>query len=110
MNRVRFCDSCERHVYNLVEMSNSEIRALLLETEGRVCGRIFRRFDGTIMTRDCPVGLRALRKRVAGMASAVFARFSAVFQYRLRRVRSNSQAASKSQMQKLSETNLIRIS
>jgi Carboxypeptidase regulatory-like domain len=78
-DRVRLCDSCERHVYNLVEMSNSEIKALLLETEGRVCGRIFRRFDGTIMTRDCPVGLRALRKRVAGMASAGFATILSCF-------------------------------
>jgi hypothetical protein len=60
-------------------MTSNEIRSLLIAKEGHVCGRMYQRTDGTILTRDCPVGLRALRKRVAGFASAVFATLISAF-------------------------------
>jgi len=72
-DRVRFCDSCSRHVYNFSDLTSSEIKTLIVETEGGICGRLHRRVDGTILTRDCPVGLRATRLRVARLAGAVFA-------------------------------------
>jgi carboxypeptidase family protein len=72
-DHVRFCDSCSLHVYNFSEMTSDEIKSLILRTEGRICGRLLRRTDGTIMTRDCPVGLRALRQRVSRRAAATFA-------------------------------------
>jgi len=71
--RSRFCSACSLHVYNLSEMTGSEIRELIVRTEGRLCGRLYRRADGTLITRDCPVGLKAFRKRVSLVASAVFA-------------------------------------
>jgi len=77
--RTRFCDLCKLHVYNFVEMTSNEIRSLLIAKEGRVCGTIYQRSDGTILTRDCPVGLRALHKRVAGFATAVFATLISAF-------------------------------
>lgn len=58
--RVRHCTLCSLNVYNFAEMTRDEIRALLLRTEGRVCGRLYRRADGTLLTSDCPTGLRAL--------------------------------------------------
>src|SRR6185369_11666555 len=72
-NRVRFCDHCQLNVYNIVEMSRSEAEKLIASTEGRLCARLFRRADGTVLTKDCPVGLRALRRRVAKRTAAVFA-------------------------------------
>jgi hypothetical protein len=72
-DRVRFCDSCQFNVYNFSEMTAQEVERLIHETEGRICGRIYRRADGTVITRDCPVGLRAVRMRVAKFAGAVFA-------------------------------------
>ena len=48
----RFCQQCEKNVYNFAEMSTEEIAALL-QREAKVCGRLYRRADGTIMTRDC---------------------------------------------------------
>ena len=56
-DRVRFCGLCSKNVYNFAKMSRAEIAALIANTEGRVCGRLFRRADGTVLTSDCPVGL-----------------------------------------------------
>lgn len=72
-DRVRFCDSCQLNVYNFSELTSDEVQSLVMKTEGRICGRLYRRPDATIITRDCPVGLRALRKRVARKATAIFA-------------------------------------
>ena len=71
--RVRHCTLCSLNVYNFSEMTRDEIRALLLQTEGRICGRLYRRADGTLLTRDCPTGLRAVRQRVSRVAAAVIA-------------------------------------
>ena len=72
-DRVRFCGECKLNVYNLSQMSRDEAEQLVLSREGRLCVGFFRRADGTVLTRDCPVGLRALRRRVARMATAVAA-------------------------------------
>jgi hypothetical protein len=71
--RVRFCNLCNLHVYNIARLTRKEAETLIAGTEGRVCARLFRRSDGTIITKDCPVGLRAIRRRVARIAGAVFA-------------------------------------
>jgi hypothetical protein len=71
--RVRFCDECNLHVYNIGEMTRAEAETLFANTEGRLCARVYRRADGTVITRDCPVGLRAIRRRAAKTAGAVFA-------------------------------------
>jgi len=60
-NRVRFCDGCQKRVYNLSEMGQAEAEGLLRAHEGHLCVRYYRRHDGTILTSDCPVGLRAAR-------------------------------------------------
>ena len=67
--RSRFCGECRLNVYNIAAMSRQEAEALILAKEGRLCARIYRRTDGTILTSDCPVGLRAVRmKLAAGLA------------------------------------------
>ena len=72
-SRVRFCDHCQLNVYNISELSPSEAESLIALTEGRLCARLFRRADGTVLTKDCPVGLRALRMRVTKRTAAIFA-------------------------------------
>ncbi|HZZ79648.1 MAG TPA: hypothetical protein VFE62_14100 [Gemmataceae bacterium] len=69
--RTRFCEHCSQHVYNLSEMTRKEAEALVLEREGKMCVRFYRRFDGTMLTVDCPVGWRAAAGRVALIGSAV---------------------------------------
>jgi hypothetical protein len=71
--RIRHCSLCELNVYNFAEMTRDEIRGLLLRSEGRICGRIYRRADGTLLTRDCPSALMAMRRRISRFSSAVMA-------------------------------------
>jgi hypothetical protein len=51
-------------------MPKNEAERLVSQTEGRLCIRYYRRTDGTILTKNCPVGLRALKRRVSRIASA----------------------------------------
>lgn len=68
--RVRYCNRCDLHVYNLSGMTRREAEALVTSSEGRLCVRFYRRTDGTILTRNCPVGLSALKRRAAHAATA----------------------------------------
>jgi hypothetical protein len=70
--RVRFCSKCELNVYNLSAMTRREAERLIVNREGRLCVRFYRRSDGTILTRDCPVGLRAIKRKVTRAAVACF--------------------------------------
>ena len=69
--RARFCGQCELNVYNLSTMSTLEAESLIARTEGRLCVRYYRRKDGSIITQDCPVGLRRLKQRAARIKRAV---------------------------------------
>ena len=69
--RTRFCQQCSLNVYNLSGMTKREAEALITNTEGRLCVRFYRRADGTILTRNCPVGLSALKRRASRAARAV---------------------------------------
>ena len=68
--RVRFCLSCEKDVYNLSSMAKDDAEALLRERLGDdLCVRFYQRADGTILTQDCPVGVK--KKRTKKLALAV---------------------------------------
>jgi hypothetical protein len=67
--RVRFCAQCAKNVYNLSALPREEAEALLLEKEGKLCVRLYKRADGTVLTSDCPVGVRRRRRRrIAALA------------------------------------------
>ena len=80
--RKRFCGECKLNVYNLSGMSRTEAENLLLNSEGRLCVRFFKRADGTVLTKDCPVGWQAIKRRVSktatAFASLVFAALSGI--------------------------------
>lgn len=60
---ARFCDQCEKHVYDLTVMTPDEVVETIEANEGKFCGRLYRRLDGRVLTDDCPVGLaRAMRR------------------------------------------------
>jgi len=69
--RVRSCEQCHLNVYNLSEMSRVEADRLINQAEGRLCVRFYRRRDGSIITQNCPVGLRAIKRRLSRLATAV---------------------------------------
>lgn len=68
--RKRFCGECKLNVYNLSGMTRREAENLLLNSEGRLCVRFYRRADGSVLTKDCPVGWQALKQRVSRAATA----------------------------------------
>jgi len=86
--RARFCTDCKLTVYNLSEMTTDEARELIREKEGQLCVRFYERTDGTVLTRDCPVGVAKYRRRaprhrssvaslsVAGLAAALSQAFT----------------------------------
>lgn len=78
-DRKRFCGECKLNVYNLSGMSISDAEKLLTQSEGRLCVRYYRRADGTILTKDCPVGWAKVRERVSRVATAAFSLLMTLF-------------------------------
>ena len=70
-DRVRFCSECKMNVYNLSGMRRVDAERLVSSVEGRLCVRYYKRADGTVLTRDCPIGLAAVRPRAVRLATAV---------------------------------------
>lgn len=80
--RVRNCARCALNVFNVKEMTEPEVRALFLKTEGRVCGRVFQRKDGTVLMKDCPTGLAKLRRKALAGLTLALTMVVAVISYR----------------------------
>ncbi|HEX8636442.1 MAG TPA: hypothetical protein VF692_00155 [Pyrinomonadaceae bacterium] len=72
--RKRYCSDCKLNVYNLSEMTKAQAENLIIESEGSLCVRFYRRADGTVLTKDCPVGWQMIKKRISQKATA-FASF-----------------------------------
>jgi hypothetical protein len=66
---VRFCGKCEKNVYNLSSLPREEAEALLAAKEGKMCVRLYTRADGTVLTADCPVGVKKRRRRRAAFGA-----------------------------------------
>lgn len=63
-DRKRFCSSCNQNVYNVSSMTPPEAEAFLASKFGqKLCVRYFKRRDGTLINRNCPIGLRQLRRQ-----------------------------------------------
>lgn len=75
----RFCGACKKNVYNVAGMTEREVGDLISQSEVMPCLRLTRRADGTVLTRDCPVGVKRFRQRafLGAMACLAFG-FTAV--------------------------------
>ena len=78
-DHVRHCGQCDCRVYNLSTVTAEEGMRILRETEGRLCVQLWRRADGTLITTDCPVGLREKMRRLRRKVSAVAAMVASYF-------------------------------
>lgn len=65
-DRARLCAKCDLHVVNTFMLTDEEVLAALEKVHKgeRICMQIYRRQDGTFMTRNCPVGIQRIRERV----------------------------------------------
>lgn len=70
-DRVRFCGHCQQNVYNVTSLTMAEAVSLIQRCEGRVCMRLQRRADGTVITRDCFHVVRRARERLLATALGV---------------------------------------
>jgi len=69
-DRVRHCAACNLDVYNFAALTDREIADLVANRQGRLCARLYRRADGTVITQNCPVGFRARVRKVSRIAGA----------------------------------------
>jgi hypothetical protein len=60
-DRVRVCGACKHNVYDTSKLTTKEILDLMA-ADSNACLKIYRRADGTLLTEDCPFGLRTLRR------------------------------------------------
>lgn len=69
--RMRFCKSCSKSVFNISDLTREEAEVLFLKKRGDLCVKLFRRFDGTVMFEDCPAAIRKVRNFVRLVAALV---------------------------------------
>lgn len=70
--RVRHCAECNLNVYNLSAMTERQVQDLIAGSrEKRLCARFYRRADGTVLTKDCPWGLRAMKRKASRFGAAI---------------------------------------
>lgn len=79
--RVRFCGQCSQNVYNLSAMTRQQAEDLILKTEGRLCVRFYRRADGTILTKNCSVGVQAIKDKFTSTRMHILAAILSCFAY-----------------------------
>ncbi len=75
--QVRHCSDCSLRVYNLSAMTKAEADFLFANSSGKLCVRLFRRSDGTVILDNCPVGLRRLRDKMISSLRVVAATIAA---------------------------------
>ncbi len=75
--KVRFCGDCQMNVYNFSAMSQAEVLSLVKEREGKLCARFYTRPDGTVLTRDCSIGVARKRRTYTFSFAAIAALFTA---------------------------------
>lgn len=76
--QIRFCSLCELNVYNISEMTRKDAETFLTSQTGKMCLRLYRRKDGTLITKDCPIG-RRIADGVARRLRITAAAFVAIF-------------------------------
>ncbi|MBK8465260.1 MAG: hypothetical protein IPL32_05460 [Chloracidobacterium sp.] len=78
-DRKRFCGECKLNVYNLSGMSRDEAESLMMNSEGRLCVRFYKRADGSVITQDCPIGWAKVKQRTKIFATALASLIMALF-------------------------------
>ncbi|HLG17508.1 MAG TPA: carboxypeptidase-like regulatory domain-containing protein [Blastocatellia bacterium] len=69
--RTRYCAECKRYVYDFSKMTAIEAQALVSTLQGKLCARITRRGDGTVVTRQPLPVLPVAGRRASPLASVV---------------------------------------
>lgn len=69
--RSRHCGECKKSVFNISGLTRDEAQSLMIEKNGELCVRYFQRKDGTILLKDCSIGIAQKRKTKVIAAGAM---------------------------------------
>jgi ankyrin repeat protein len=71
-DRVRFCEHCNLHVTNLSSLTRQAAIRLVARSQGRLCVRMVKRSDGSVLTKQMPKQLHQIARRVSRVAASAF--------------------------------------
>ncbi len=70
---VRYCPECKLDVYNLSNLSDRQVNKIVSGRQQRLCARVIRRQDGTVVTHTPRLGFSILLRRISKVASVALA-------------------------------------
>jgi hypothetical protein len=76
-------------------MTREAAERLIEERQGQLCALLYRRADGTVLTSDCPVGVRAHAARIVRRVAASLAGVLPEFKARVRQCQTPARPAAR---------------
>jgi len=71
--KKRFCAECDKFVYDFSQMTRQQVEAIVSIHQGRMCARITRRPDGSLLTLETPTVHPAVARRASPVVNATLA-------------------------------------
>src|SRR5262245_33774956 len=71
--KKRFCSECNKFVYDFSQMTRRQVDAIVSIHRGRMCARITRRPDGSLVTLEAPPVHPIIARRASPVANATLA-------------------------------------
>ena len=71
--KKRFCSECDIFVYDFSQMTRRQVEAIVSIHRGRVCARITRRPDGSLLTLETPRAHPVVARRASPVVNATLA-------------------------------------
>jgi hypothetical protein len=71
--KKRFCSECNKFVYDFSQMTRRQVEAIVSIHRGRMCARIARRPDGSLLTLETPPAHPIVARRASPVVNATLA-------------------------------------
>ncbi|HKE03943.1 MAG TPA: carboxypeptidase-like regulatory domain-containing protein, partial [Blastocatellia bacterium] len=71
--KKRFCSECDKFVYDFSQMTRRQVEAIVSIHQGRMCARITRRPDGSVLTLETPPIHPIANRRASPVVNATLA-------------------------------------
>jgi Carboxypeptidase regulatory-like domain len=71
--KKRFCSDCDKFVYDFSQMTRRQVEAIVSINRGRMCARITRRPDGSLLTMETPPVHPVIARRASPVVNATLA-------------------------------------
>src|SRR5512145_1650620 len=71
--KKRFCTECDKFVYDFSQMTRRQVEAIVSIYQGRMCARITRLPDGSLLTLETPQAHPMVARRASPVVNATLA-------------------------------------